>query len=507
MHPTLTTILISFIVLTPLLGGGALYLLRKSSIGLKERLITVSTLIPLIITAFLYGPLRRGEELQKTFDLLPPLGLSYRVDILGFYMLLLFVFFGFVVSIYAQQYMKGDKKADRFFACMLLALGGCYGVALAGDFFTFYLFFEFMSLMFFVLVIHHQTEASLKAGLKFLFMTITAGVALFLSAVIILRETGSLALGQGGLVTEASPLALLAFCGFMVAFGTKAALVPLHFWMPDAYARAPLPAAVISSAIMLKTGAYGMLRVFGDVYGFSFLAGAGWAQPLIYLASLSILLGSAIALVQDDLIRRLAYSGIAQVGYIILGISLLQEAAVAGAVYHIMAHAFMKGTLFLCAGAVIRGMGTRKISEMKGAGHQMPGVMLCFSAAALTAVGMPPFNVFISKWYLSLGALEEGMPVLVGVLLVSSFLNAAYYLPIAIQAFFGVPAGHGDGQEEEEAFRQTAAARGEGQGDFKAGSWKTALPILILTIGCGAFGLLAVNWPLEIVKAGVKAFF
>lgn len=507
MFPIIQALIPPVVILLPLVSGVFVYAFARGNPCLRNRVAAGATLLPLALTALLYSSASRGEVLKQSFDILPPLGLNLRVDALSFYVLLLFTFFGFCISLYAQNYMEGEKRQSLFFAVMLAVLGGCYGVALAGDIFTFFLFFEFMSLMFFVLVIHDRTEAAFRAGLKFLFMTIIAGVALFLGLVIIMRETGNLSFGSGGLISSESPLALLAFCGFLVALGIKAALFPLHLWVSDAYTRAPVPAAVISSTIMLKTGAYGLVRVFGDIYGFSFLESAGWSRPLVYLAAFSIIYGSTIALTQDDLIRRLAYSGIAQLGYVVLGISLLTGSSLTGALYHFLAHAFMKGALFLCAGAIIRGVGTRKISEMQGIGYRLPGVMLAFTVASLTAVGMPPFNIFISKWYLGMGALERGLPHIVIILLVSSFLNAAYYLPIAIRAFLGsrdrIPAWSGRGAGAREA----AAASGEPAGNIpRPVTWKMTLPILLLTLGSFIFGL-AGNWPLDLVKTGVAAFF
>ena len=241
---------------------------------------------------------------------------------------------------------------------------------------------------------------------------------------------------------------------------------------------------------MIKVGAYGLIRVFYQVYGFTLLREAGWEKIPLILAVITILLGSAMALVQDDIKRRLAYSSIAQIGYILLGISLLSERAFTGAIYHIFTHAFMKGCLFLIAGAIIVRTGERKISHMGGIGLKMPLTMIAFTLCALSMVGIPPFNGFISKWELSLGALAIGQPLFVALLIASSLLNAAYYFPIITAAFFGKP------KEAREEVAATASESVSGKSNSGTGNSLTEapltmlIPIGILGIGCLAFVLL-----------------
>ncbi len=463
----------------------------------RNIILMVSTLVPLGLSIYLFPFIARGTIIVSNFDILPPLGLTFRVDLLGQYISLLFTFFGFIIVLYAIGYMRGDPLPQRFFGFLLLVFAGSLGVVLAGDLFTFFLFFEFMSIMYFVLVVHDATTDAVAAGVKFLFMTIIAGVALFLAVVIVFRETGSLALDTPGLITTYSTLGLLAFLGFMIAFGTKAAMFPLHFWMPDAYSFAPLPAATFSSAIMLKVGVYGFIRVFYNVFGLEFLEMVNWDLVIMLIAVFTILFGSTIAIAQDDIIRRLAYSGIAQVGYIILGIALLTPNALIGAVFHIMAHAFMKGCMFLCMGAVIKNTGNRSIRKMQGVGHQLPITMLAFTVAAVTSVGIPPFNVFLTKWHLSLGALDINQFWLIIILLISSLLNAAYYLPISYHAFLGLEEGsHGESAHHGEAGHHGESVKKKSLEPVPV----MLIPILILTFGCLVFGLPTYNWPLEIVK-------
>jgi len=234
----------------------------------------------------------------------------------------------------------------------------------------------------------------------------------------------------------------------------KAGMFPLHVWLPDAHPVAPSPASALLSGIMLKTGAYGLIRVIFHVFSPELMKSGGWDTIMGVLAVITILLGSAVALTQSDIKRRLAYSSISQLGYVLLGLSILNENAIIGAVFHIFSHAFMKSVLFLAAGAIIWNTGKRQIADLQGIGRQMPITLGCFSIAAFAMIGIPPLNGFLSKWTLALGALDANMAIYVFVLLVSSLLNALYYLPIIIPGFFEVPgggsAGHGHDHEHDE---------------------------------------------------------
>lgn len=481
-------------VLIPLACGGAIFLAGLVSEKAVRRLFAVSAAGPLALLPFLMAPVLRGEVLVLSFPtLLPPGGLGFRVDLLSAFMAALYCVFGAILFAYTLEYMKDREKRHRFWGAFALILGGCLGVALAGNLLTFFLFFEFMSVILFILIAHNQTAETQAATMKFLYMTVLAGVALFVGVVLTYLQAGSLEFGQGGIFPPGTVPALAGFAGFLVAFGIKSAMFPLHLWMPDAYTVAPIPAAALSSGMLLKTGAYGFIRIIYDIYGLETVRQLHWNEFILGLAVISILYGSLNALSQDDLNRRLAYSGIAQIGYITLGIALLNEAAFIGNIYHIFAHAFMKGCLFLCAGAILQLTGKRRISELGGLGLQMPFTMLAFTIAALTAVGLPPFNVFVVKWHLGLAALEVGQPLYLVLLLASSMLNAAYYLPISITAFLG------KGAIEQHAISRAVR--------IKAASPKLLAPMYLLMIGCFFFTLAPANWPLDLARRIAHVFF
>jgi multicomponent Na+:H+ antiporter subunit D len=478
-----------FIILAPILGAACTMLADRYRPALRSAAILSGVLVPLLLVVYMFNLLKDNTILYLNLNVLPPAGMEFRVDALALYMVLLFAFFALVITVYTLGYYRDKAEGKPFFYFLLLAIGGCFGVVLSGNMFTFFLFFEFMSLMFFPMVAYKSTPEAYAAGLKFFFMTIIAGVAMFWAIVITIIYAGSTSFGAGGLFESSSPFILSAFIGYLIALGIKSAVIPLHFWMPDAYASAPTPTAMISSAMMLKTGVLGLIRVIHEIYGLSFIQEIGWNYILLVLALVGMLYGSVCAFAQDDLNRRLAYSGVAQIGYILLGIALLNELAFVGAVYHIMAHAFMKGCLFLCAGVIYVNTGKTKISEMRGIGLQMPITMLAFTIAAVSAVGIPPLNLFVSKWHLGLGAFEVGMPWIILILITSSLLNAAYYFPISINAFLGC-------RELKNIERKRLRLQP-----------LRIIPVIILALGAFIFTITPFNWPLDLARNVAQLFF
>ena len=483
-----------WIVLIPLIFGIMVFLSGLTSVTTARFFFILSPVIPSLLLAFLYKPIADGGVYNLVYDkILPPLGLSFRIDILSMYMLLVFCALGLILFLFTLGYMKDKPNESRFLGSMVISFAGCLGVVMAGDLMSFFLFFELMSVIFIISIAHEQTPEAIGATMKFFFMTIISSVSLFLAIVLTYQLTGSASFGTGGLFTEASGWALVAFIAYIICFGIKTAMLPLHLWMPDAYTYAPVVAGTLSSGMLLKVGAYGMIRVFYDIYGLEFFSAVEWNQVVVVIACITIVYGSINAIAQDDIIRRLAYSGIAQIGYIIVGIALLTEASFIGNIYHIFAHAAMKGCLFLCAAVIITKTGKRLISEMSGIGFTLPFTMLAFTIASITAVGLPPFNVFITKWHLGMGALEVGQPFIVFILLISSVMNAAYYLPIVTASFLGGEALNFDKIRRSLRINEAKPV--------------LLVPIAFLALGCFYFALSQQNWPLELAKQAADLFF
>ena len=473
-----------FAFLFPILMTPVILFAGRRSAQLRNALALATSSAVFLAVISLYPRIVGGGVIHYTlFEILPQLEISFRVDLLSFNLAALSSFVWLLCTVYSIDYMAREHAGSRYYPVLIFTLGSCQGIFMAGDFFTLFIFFELMSLIAYILVIHEETPEALKAGYKYLIMTIIGGLALFFGIIITFELAGSVSLSGGPLVKENSLLAFLAFISFLVGFGMKAGIFPLHVWLPDAHPVAPSPASALLSGIMLKTGAYGLLRMIFHVFTIDLVRAAGWDKIMGIIAVITILLGSAVALTQDDIKRRLAYSSIGQMGYILLGMSVLTEKALIGDIFHIFSHAFMKSALFLAAGAIIWKTGKRLVSEMAGIGREMPFTVGFFSLAALAMIGIPPLSGFLSKWTLGLGALEAGQPVYVIVLLVSSLLNALYYLPIIVPAFFG-----GLESDHEHGF------------NIQEATPRMLVPIGILALCTLVFGLLPTNIPFELSR-------
>lgn len=484
-----------FVVLFPICMSVVIFWASRYGENLRNGLSIATTVVTFVAVALLYPPMAAGDVIAYTiFDILPGLGLSVRVDILSFCLALISSLVWMLVSVYSIDYMSHEHGTDRYYPIFIFVLGSCLGIFMAGDFFTLFVFFELMSLLSYVLVIHEETKEALRAGYKYLIMTIIGGLALFFAIVIVFELAGTVSLSEGTLVTVPSTMAFLAFINFLIGFGMKAGMFPLHVWLPDAHPVAPSPASALLSGIMLKTGAYGLLRVIFTVFNIPLVQEARWNVIVLVLAVITILLGSAVALTQEDLKRRLAYSSVGQMGYVVMGMVIFTERALIGDIFHIFSHALMKSTLFLAAGAIIWKTGLRNINDLHGIGKKMPLTMGAFTLAALAMIGIPPLNGFLSKLNLGLGALEAGAPVYLFVLLVSSLLNGLYYLPIIIAAFFG-DVHPPDGIDAAEPEKMSEATKG------------MVIPLCLLALFCLVFGLMPGNIFFELSRKAAAFLF
>jgi multicomponent Na+:H+ antiporter subunit D len=332
-----------------------------------------------------------------------------------------------------------EHAQTRYFASFALALSGAIGVALAANLLTLYLFYEVLTLATYPLVVHKESQEAIQAGRKYLMYTLSAGVCILAAIVVIYVRVGNVDLQPGGIagLKEFDSFSLnLLFWILIAGFGVKAAIMPLHGWLPTAMI-APTPVSALLHAVaVVKAGVFGCVRVIGFIFGPELLGTLTAGPALLYLCAATILAASLLALAQDNLKRRLAYSTVSQLSYIVLGAALLTEAGMMGSVLHMAAHAFLKITLFFCAGAIYVCTGCERVSELGGVGRRMPFTMGAFALAALGLAGVPPLNGFVSKWYLCLGSLAAGHEELAFVLVVSGLLNIAYFFPIVYVAFF-----------------------------------------------------------------------
>ncbi|MCJ7833452.1 MAG: monovalent cation/H+ antiporter subunit D family protein, partial [Deltaproteobacteria bacterium] len=315
---------------------------------------------------------------------------------------------------------------------------------------TFIFFYEILTIATYPLVIHKETEAAIQAGRKYLVYTLTAGVLLIAATAWTYRITGTLDFRAGGMFAKASfsPSAMtVLFLLFLAGVGVKAAIMPLHSWLPAAMV-APTPVSALLHAVaVVKSGVFGIVRVVGFVFGPQVMLQVGLNTFLAIVAGATIILASLLAFRQDNLKQRLAYSTIGHLSYIVLGAALLSPASLIGGLLHIANHATLKITLFFCAGAIYVRHHKEKISELDGIGRVMPWTMGAFTLGAIGLAGIPPLNGFISKWQLGLGALQAGERLPLAVLVLSGLLNAGYFAPIIYRAFLkspAVPYEHGE---------------------------------------------------------------
>ncbi|WP_336357741.1 cation:proton antiporter [Haloarcula sp. CGMCC 1.6347] len=400
----------------------------------------VASMVPGVLSGtryvFSFGQLATGIEL------------AFRVDPLGLLFGLLASLLWIVTSFYSIGYMRGlDEHAQtRYFASFAASLASAIGVAFASNLLTLFVCYELLTVSTYPLVTHDETDEARAAGRKYLAYTFGGGVAVLGGTVLVFVLAGTTAFTPGGLegLATADPtLARAAFALLAAGFGVKAALMPMHSWLPDAMV-APTPVSGLLHAVaVVKSGVFGIARVVLDVYGTGTMEQLGVGLPLAAIAAFTLLTASIIALRQDNLKRRLAYSTISQLSYIVLGLGLLHGQALTGGLLHIPAHAFMKLTLFFCAGAIHVETHTDDISDMAGIGKRMPLTMAAFAVAAAGMAGIPLVAGFVSKWYLVIGALSlDGGLIFAAALLVSGVLNIAYFWPIVYQAYFESPEDH-----------------------------------------------------------------
>jgi len=440
-------------VLIPLLSAFVVPFFKAPT---GNRFTAFTTLVTFLIVASMYPSITAGNILQKNVETGFHIPFSFFADFFSLLVGLSSSALWMLSTVYAVEYMHRKHAQRRYNIFSLLSLCGMMGTVFTGNLFTLFLFFELLTVASYVMVIHDETEEAQKAGLIYLIMGIGGGLILLASIIAIYAIAGTgdfLELPRLSEKLRGHPAFSLIFIGFVLGFGTKAGLFPVHVWLPIAHPVAPSPGSALLSAVMIKAGAYGIFRVVLSIVGIEGLKGDPAFLLTLILALISIVLGSAVAIRQTEIKRMLAYSSITQIGYIVLGASLFSPSGLIGGMIHIFNDAIIKGNLFLCAGAFIHQTGLRQIHDLKGIGRRMPITTLSFSVAALSLIGFPPFNGFVSKWYLAVGALEAskvgpygpgvGM-VSLGIILLSSFMNLVYYGPIVYGAWFS---GNGSSRE------------------------------------------------------------
>ena len=468
------------IVLSSLSVGLVIFFLPEQRVATRTTLNLTGAVLKLVLVGVRLWGVVHGHHYETRLPLLPGLDLVLRADAESVLFVTLSSGLWLVTTVYAIGYLEGSPHRSRFFGFFSQCVAATVGVALAGNLMTFLLFYELLTLATYPLIVHRGTDAAHQAGRAYLTYTIAGGALLLVGTVWLYGIAGSLEFSYRGFVAELADghrAALIAIFALLIAgLAVKAALVPFHSWLPQAMV-APAPVSALLHAVaVVKAGAFGIVRVVYDVYGIEFAAGLGVTLPLAILAAVTIIYGSMRALFQDDLKRRLAFSTVSQVSYIVLGIALTGPIATIGGLVHLVHQGVMKITLFFCAGNLAETLGIHKVSEMNGVGRRMPWTMAAFTIGAFGMIGAPPLAGFISKWYLGLGALDAGQDWVIFVLAGSSLLNAGYFLPILYAAWFKAPP---DTWPAERSFGRRETA------------WALLAPPVVTALLTLALGLLA----------------
>lgn len=428
------------ILFSSFLTGLVIFFLKEESHRLRTWLNLLGAGFKLILVAALLWGVREGQVYSWSFEFLPGLPIALGADANSVLFVTLSTVLWFWTTLYAVGYLEHSPHRSRFFGFFSLCVTATTGIALSANLITFLVFYELLTVSTYPLVVHRGTPDAMRGGRTYLTYTLAGGAVLLLAVVWFYSLAGPVPFKERGviqaLMTDHSGELRVLFLLFMLGIGVKAAIVPLHGWLPKAMV-APAPVSSLLHAVaVVKAGAFGIVRIVYDLYGVENAAKLGVLQPLALVAGVTIVYGSVRALFQDELKKRLAYSTVSQVSYIVLGTAILGPLATMGGLIHLVHQGIMKITLFFGAGNYAETLGIHRVSEMNGVGRRMPLTTAAFTIAALGMIGVPPLAGYISKWYLKKGAVTAGHEWVAVVLAVSSLLNAAYFLPILCRAWF-----------------------------------------------------------------------
>lgn len=429
-------------ILFPIILGGYLAADKRLNKTRALRIITTAALV-LNFAFVVLCIFREGKELFL-WNLSAGLRINFRVDNTGRFFSALVAAMFTLVGFFSFEYIKHEDKENQFLGFYLITYGTLIGIDFAGNLITMYLFFELMTVLSLPLVVHSRTKESIAAGIKYLIYSLFGAFMGLLGIFFLSRYTISMEFVTGGILnaymiegneTLLRVLALLMIMGF----GTKAGMFPLHGWLPTAHPVAPAPASAILSGVITKAGVIAIIRVVFYIYGADFIRGTWVQYTWLALAVTTVVMGSMMAYKEKVFKKRLAYSTVSQVSYILFGLATLTDVGFTGAMLHVVFHSVIKNTLFLVAGAVIYKTHITEVDGLRGMGKRMPVTMWMFTIASLALVGIPPLSGFVSKWYLATGSIDSGVALFSwfgpAALLVSAVLTAGYLISISINSF------------------------------------------------------------------------
>ncbi len=409
--------------------------------NLREAITLVGAGGLFVTVMMILGRVLAGERPSLgPVEVMPRLEIGFNVEPLGMIFACVASTLWVINSIYSIGYMRGNNEPRQtsFYVCFGVSLGATMGIAFSANLFTLFLFYELLTLVTYPLVTHKGNENAMKAGRVYLMLLIGTSMLLLLPAIVWTGFlAGTLDFTPGGILAGNASPALIGVLAFLFVYGIgKAAVMPVHFWLPAAMV-APTPVSALLHAVaVVKAGVFTVTKVVVYIFGIDVLASAGTVDWMLWVSGGTILLASLVALRQDNLKRRLAFSTVSQLSYVVMAAAILAPISLVGAAVHIAAHAVSKITLFFAAGSVYTAAHVTEISQMKGIGRRMPWTMVAFAIGALSMIGVPPTAGFLGKWFILQGAYETEKWIAVGVVILSTGLNAAYFLPIVFSAFF-----------------------------------------------------------------------
>jgi multicomponent Na+:H+ antiporter subunit D len=473
-------------LLIPTIGAILIALTGRNN-NLREG-VTLVTAVLLFLNVLQLLPLvREGIRPELAgFEVTPGLEIAFQVEPLGMLFGLIASFLWIVNSVYSIGYMRGNKepRQTQFYVAFAVALASAMGIAFSANLFTLFIFYEVLTLSTYPLVAHHGDAKARNGGRIYLLILLSTSIVFFIPAILwTLSLSGTLDFTPGGILAGKADATTTAILLGLFAFGIgKAALMPMHKWLPNAMV-APTPVSALLHAVaVVKAGVFTILKVSVYIFGSDHLLSTGASEWLVYLATFSLLAASVIALTKDNLKARLAYSTVSQLGYIVLGAAIATPLALIGAGMHILMHAFGKITLFFVAGAIHTATHKTEISQLNGIGRIMPFTMGAFFIGALSIIGLPPLGGAWSKLYIALGGLDGDYWFVVAALMISSLLNVAYLMPIVIRAFFRPPVAADDhghaGEEKSEKAGSTMRSR------MAEAPWFCVVPLCFTAFAC-----------------------
>ena len=441
------------------LFGFVLVTLLDGSPNIRESVSITTGVITLFFTLTIFTAVGAGERPSvEIVQMLPGLSIAFKVEPLGALFGLIASGLWIVNTFYSIGYMRGHGAhgQTRFYMAFCVAIPAALGIAYSGNLLTFFLFYEALTLSTFSLVTHERDDAAKAGGRIYLGILMGTSIGLLLPGVVwVYALTGTTDFVAGGIMGEVFANMPLIFSIILALFawGTaKAALMPFHPWLPNAMV-APTPVSAFLHAVaVVKAGVFGVLKVSVYTFGAANVAESGAGDVITYVAAASILIASLIAMTEDNLKARLAYSTVSQLSYITLGAMLATKYGILGGGTQIAAHALGKMTLFMCAGAVATATHKKYISQMRGLGQAMPFTFIAYIIGACSIIGIPPMAGTWPKFLLMMSSVETGDLILIGVLILSSLLNIVYLLPPAVRAFMDNPKEPVEGIQEAPAF-------------------------------------------------------